>query len=156
MSDDTTIRTFWEAYLETLEEDHPHKVQAVPEAWSFGDDSEMADELGRLVQLGVKTATCCRYLGENLVEEAGPSVIVDGRGQPLCVVETVEVTVRRFRDVDAQFAWDEGEGDRSLAHWRDAHWRFFTREATREGYEVSEEMLLQCERYRVLYTDPHG
>ena len=156
MSDDATIQKFWRTYLSTLNDDHPHRAQEVPEVWSCGDDSGMADELGRLVQLGIKTATCCRYLGENLVEEVGPSVIVDGRGQPLCVVETTEITVRRYRDVDAQFAWDEGEGDRSLSHWRNAHWHFFTHEATREGYEVGEDMLLQCERYRVLYTNPLG
>ena len=113
----------------------------------------MADKLGRSVLQGIKTATCCRYLGENLVEEAGPSIIVDGKGQPLCVVQTTEITVRRYKDVDAQFASDEGEGDRSLNYWRKAHWNFFTREGAREGYEVSENMLLDCERFRVLYRD---
>jgi len=89
MPDDATIRTFWQTYLDTLPDDHPHRFQAIPEAWGFGDSPEMADKLGRLVLQGIKTATCCRYLGENLVEEAGPSIIVDGKGQPLCVVQTM-------------------------------------------------------------------
>ena len=153
MSDDATIRMFWQTYLDTLPDNHPHRFQAIPEAWSFGDSPEIADKLGRSVLQGIKTATCCRYLGENLVEEAGPSIIVDGKGQPLCVVQTTEITVRRYKDVDAQFASDEGEGDRSLNYWRKAHWNFFTREGAREGYEVSENMLLDCERFRVLYRD---
>jgi|AntAceMinimDraft_8_1070364.scaffolds.fasta_scaffold00491_20 uncharacterized protein YhfF len=153
MPDDATIRMFWQTYLDTLPDDHPHRFQAIPEAWSFGDSPEMADKLGRLVLQGIKTATCCRYLGENLVEEAGPSIIVDGKGQPRCVVQTTEITVRRYKDVDAQFASDEGEGDRSLNYWCKAHWNFFTREGAREGYEVSEDMLLECERFRVLYRD---
>ena len=153
MSDEATIRAFWQTYLETLDDNHPHRFRAIPEAWSFGDSIELADQLGRLVLQGIKTATCCRYLGENLVEEAGPSIIVDGKGQPLCVVETTEITVRRYKDVDAKFAADEGEGDRSLNYWRDAHWNFFTHEGAQEGYEVSEDMLLECERFRVLYRN---
>ena len=35
-----------------------------------------------------------------------------------CVIETTEVTYRRFSEVDAAFAYDEGEGDRSLAYWQ--------------------------------------
>ena len=41
-----------------------------------------------------------------------------GAAQPRCVIETTEVTYRRFDDVDAAFAYEEGEGDRSLAYWR--------------------------------------
>lgn len=151
MADDTTIQAFWQAYLDTLDGHHPHRFQAVPEAWSFGDSPEIADQLGRLVIQGIKTATCGRYLGENLVDEVGPSIIVDGKGQPLCVVEITEITVQRFQDVDAQFAADEGEGDRSLSYWSKVHWDYFTREGGREDYEVSPDMLLECERFRVLY-----
>ena len=69
------------------------------------------------------------------------------------MVETTEITVRRYKDVDARFASDEGEGDRSLNYWRKEHWNFFTREGAREGYEVSFDMLFECERFRVLYRN---
>ena len=43
------------------------------------------------------------------------------------------------------FAYDEGEGDRSLAYWRSEHERFFRK------YDVfSEDMLLVCERFRLI------
>ena len=106
MPDDTTIQVFWQAYLNTLGENHPHRFQKVPEAWSFGNSPEIADQLGKLVVQGIKTATCGRYLGENLIDEIGPSIIVDGKGQPLCVIEITEITVRRFQDMDAQLAAD--------------------------------------------------
>ena len=154
MVEEAIIREFWQMYVDELDENHPHKTLPVPEIWSFGDDSRMADELGELMRLGIKTATCCRYLGDNLIDESGPSIVVNGRGNPLCVVETTEITIRRFIDVDDAFAWEEGEGDRSLTHWRSAHWRFFAREGAREGYEVAENMLLQCERYKILYSSP--
>lgn len=151
---DAAIPQFWQRYLHSLDADHPHRYLPQPAAWRFGDSADMADRLARLVLEGTKTATCCRYLGENLVDEAGPSILLDGRGQPLAVIETTELVVRRFMDVDLQFAQDEGEGDRSLDYWRREHWAFFTREGAREGYEVSEEMLLLCERLRVLWRNP--
>lgn len=153
MVTDTTIRKFWQRYLDTLTAEHPHRHLPMPEAWQFGDSPAMADALAGLVLDGIKTATCSRYLGENLVDASGPSILLDGRGEPLCVVETTELTVRRYKDVDAHFAWEEGEGDRSLAYWRRVHWDFFTREGAQEGYNVSEEMLLLCERLRVVYRN---
>ena len=137
--------------MATLPEDHLHRFLPLPDAWSFGNDPDMADRLGDLVLRGIKTATCHRYLGENILEYGGSSLILDGRDQPLRVVETFEITVRRYRDIDEAWARAEGEGDLSLEYWRQAHWDFFTREAEREGYEVSKEMLLACERFRVLY-----
>ena len=154
MFDDATIRAFWQTYLDTLDGNHPHRFQAIPAAWSFGSPPppETAnDELVTLVIQGIKTATCGRYLGGNRVDEFGPQIVAGGKGQPLCVIELTEITVRRFKDVDAQFASDEGEGDRTLDSWRTGHWNFFTREGKEEGYEVSEDMLLECQRLRVLY-----
>ena len=144
---------FWQVYLATLPKDHPHRFQPLPDAWRFGDGPEMVDELGKLVLDGTKTATCSRYTGENILDDAGLSLLLAGDGRPLCLVETYEITIRHFCDVDAEFAAAEGEGDLSLEGWRDAHRRFFSLEGKEEGYDVSEEMLLSCERFRVLYQD---
>lgn len=54
-------------------------------------------------------------------------VMRDGAGRPRGVVETVELVQRRFSEVDARFAFDEGEGDRTLRAWREAHCAYFTR-----------------------------
>lgn len=146
-----TVAEFWRAYLATLPEHHPHRFHPLPAAWSFGDSAEMADELADLVLRGIKTATCSRYLNGNVLDDGGLSILLDGAGRPLCLVETYEITVRRFCEVDADFAAAEGENDRSLDGWRRAHRTFFSREAVKEGYEVGEDMLLSCERFRVLY-----
>ena len=69
-------------------------------------------------------------------------------------VDTYEITIRQFREVDAEFAAEEGEGDLSLEYWRQAHEEFFTNEGEIEGYAFSEEMLLVCERFRVVYVNP--
>lgn len=89
--------------------------------------------------------------GESPPEPGALTIVLDGKGQPLCIVETTEVSVRSFNEVDAQFAYEEDEGDRSLAYWRDAHRRFFTRYLSKIGREFSEEMPLVCERFRMIY-----
>ena len=142
--------TAWQNYTATLNEQHPHKFLPTPNAWHFGFGGDMADRLGALVMSGTKTATCSRYQGENLVEEAGLSIILDGSEEPLCLVDTFEITVRKYSDIDAEWAKAEGEGDLSLDYWQTAHWKFFTEAAKLKGYEVSEDMLLACERFRVI------
>lgn len=56
-----------------------------------------------------------------------------------------------FGEVDAQFAYDEGEGDRTLESWRREHWNYFWRTLPKIGFQPTSEMLLVCERFRVVY-----
>ena len=115
------------------------------ETFSFGDSPALADELASLVLAGVKTATCWAAV-EGLKTAVGKrTVMLNGFGRPLAVIETVELEQRRFDEVDAAFAYDEGEDDRSLASWREAHRRYFTRLG-----QYADNMLLYCERFRVI------
>ena len=153
------IQSFWQAYLDTLPASPDRALfdpAAPPEAWGFGDSPQMADELGALVQNATKTATCSalwehEFDGEPLPQVGELSIILDGAEHALCLIETTEVTIRPFNEVDAQFARDEGEGDRTLAYWRQAHERFFTRSLAPTGREFSETMPLVCERFRMMY-----
>jgi uncharacterized protein YhfF len=54
-------------------------------------------------------------------------VVLDGRREPRCVIETTQINYWRFHEVDAALAYEEGEGDRSLAYWRNAHRTYFER-----------------------------
>jgi uncharacterized protein YhfF len=94
---------------------------------------------------GVKTATCSTKDEPNTSAPGERWIVLDGRGEPRCVIETTEVTYQRFNEVDASFARDEGEGDRSLARWRDAHRAYFGRLG-----RFSEDMRLMCERFRLV------
>jgi uncharacterized protein YhfF len=126
-------------------------LNAVPETYrslrsfAFGDSPRLADELLELVVKGVKTATCSTEDEPNTSTPGERWVVLDGSGTPRCVIETVEVSYRRYNEVDAAFAHDEGEGDRSLDYWRDAHRRYFGRLG-----KFSEDMMLMCERFRLV------
>jgi uncharacterized protein YhfF len=116
------------------------------ETFSFGDNPAMADRLAALVLEGKKTATCWATVeGLKGVEVGKQWVVLSGDGRPLVVIETVELTQCRFDEVGAEFAQDEGEGDQSLEYWRRAHQTYFTR-----NNQFSEDMILYCERFRVV------
>ena len=126
-------------------------LSAVPEqyrglrSFAFGDGPALADELLDLVIKGLKTATCSTEDEPNTSSPGEQWIVLDGRGEPRCVIETTEVTYRRYPDVDAQFAFEEGEGDRSLAYWRDAHRNYFGRQG-----KFRDDMMLMCERFRLV------
>lgn len=79
-------------------------------------------------------------------------VVLDGAERPLAVIRTTEVSVRPFREVDGAVAWDEGEGDRSLASWREAHRAFFGR----SGHPFDGTSPVVCERFELVYAEGEG
>lgn len=122
--------------------------------FSFGDGPAMADELLALVLAGTKTATCGALSqfgegGEPMPQVGRRDIVLDGRGRPAAVIETIEVTIKRFDEVDEQFARDEGEGDRTLAYWRAAHETYFARNG---GF--SPDMKVVFERFKLVEVLP--
>ena len=55
--------------------------------FAFGDSPALADELLELVVNGVKTATCSTEDEPNTSTPGERWVVLDGRGQPRCVIE---------------------------------------------------------------------
>jgi uncharacterized protein YhfF len=150
-------QAFWQAYLDTLPEDAPQRSATyVAEAW--GDNPELADELGHLIVEGRKTATCSA-LWEWQADGLEPTsvgtytIVLDGKAQPIGIVETTESSVRPYNEVDEEFAAAEGEGDLTLAYWRAAHWRFFTRVLSPLNRQPSQDMPLVCERFRLVFPE---
>ncbi len=120
-------------------------------SFAFGDSPALADELLELVIKRIKTATCSTEDEPNTSMPGERWVVLDGRGEPRCVIESTEVTYRKFMEVDAAFAHDEGEGDRSLDYWRNAHSSYFGRLG-----KFNEDMILMCERFQLVdvFADP--
>ena len=152
MSDRATpeVEAFWAAYVAATGYVGPHWT------WGFGDGSSptLMTELGLLVRDGPKRATAGR---EADFDEAEPipspgdhHVILDGEGHPICIIRTTSIEIRPFGQVDAQFAWDEGEGDRSLAWWREAHLRFFES----VGTPIDDTTPLVLERFAKVWPPP--
>ena len=123
----------------------------------FGRGPEMMDELGELVRSGVKRASAGLAAeweadGDPLPCAGDVEIIIDGQGEPLAVVEVIEARTVPFGQVDEAFARDEGEGDRTLAWWRDAHRRYFEPICERLGTPLDETTPLVCRRFRLLHA----
>ncbi|MBV8414471.1 MAG: ASCH domain-containing protein [Verrucomicrobia bacterium] len=152
-----SVLKFWRAYTDSLPAGS--RRQEMPaDVFAFGDSREMADRLAKLVQDGVKTATCSALWSyeddqKPLPQTEDQSVVIDGNGAPVAIIETVAVFVVPFNEVPEQFAYDEGEGDRSLAYWREAHRNYFSRQPFKDRV-FGERMPLVCERFRVVHIAP--
>ncbi|EEX11273.1 conserved hypothetical protein [Ruegeria lacuscaerulensis ITI-1157] len=130
--------------LESLKERYPGA-----ETFQFGDSRALCDELLALVRSGHKTATCGALRdftagGEAMPQAGRRDIALDWDGRPALVIETVDVTVRRYCDVDEVFALAEGEND-SLEGWREDHRRYFERNG---GFDPKMELV--CERFRLV------
>lgn len=152
---DPAIEKYWNDFLATQPSDSNYRGRPYV-AEGFGDNPRLADELAALVLSGIKTGTCSavwEWEAEgNPFPQAGLiSITLNGQGEPVCILETTEVTFRRYNEVDEDFARSEGEGDLSLAYWREAHRNFFSRILPKFGREFTEEMPLVCERFKVIY-----
>ena len=128
-------------------------IRAEYEAWAFGDDP---DTLAELVRTGVKTATASAYPfyeleGEDLPKAGEYSVILDTKDEAVCIIRTTKVYVTPYREVTAEQAWKEGEGDRSLDYWRRVHEAFFRKELEAVGLTFTEDMGVVCEEFEVVY-----
>lgn len=146
------VQNFWEEFCKSSELNPETEYQV----WYFGNSSEMARWLVELVLRGDKRATATLLESAKLHPESAPiadgySVVTDFEGNPRCVIKTTEVCYLPFDEVDAEFAFDEGEGDKSLEYWRDVHQRFFSKDAAENGVEFNEKSIIACERFKLLF-----
>jgi uncharacterized protein YhfF len=158
----TALEAFWDlarfhARLNTAPSYFgPTTLEVVPPpAWAFGANEEQADALLALVLDGTKTATAGALWdyendGEQVPEVGSLSILVDGSGRPRALIECTASSVVPFDEVDAEHAFLEGEGDKSLEFWREVHQKFFIDVATHDhGFQP--DMPVVCERFRVVY-----
>lgn len=149
------VEAYWQEYLDTLPPDSPVREESY-DVDSFGDSPAMTDELGALIVEGTKKATCSALWeweaeDESITEVGSKAIVLDGRDSPICIIETIGVELRPYEEVDAWLAYEEGEGDRSLEYWREAHWDFFSRTLPEIGKKPTLDMPLVCERFRVIH-----
>ncbi len=118
--------------------------------FTFGDTECLCNRLLALVRSGKKTATCAALRdfgpgGEPMPVVGRRDTALGWDGTPALIIETEEVFLRRFCDVDESFALAEGEND-DLAGWRRDHQAYFQRNG---GFDP--EMVLVCERFRIVH-----
>jgi uncharacterized protein YhfF len=99
---------------------------------------------------GEKTATAglrsdyAPHTSEPLPEVGDRFALLDFDDLPVGMVETTEVRIVPAREIDLDFARDEGEGFETVADWRAAHERFWAE------HEIGDDTLIVAERFRLV------
>ena len=158
-TDSAACRAFWAQFLRSLAADDPRRG-ARPDAFGFGGDGALADALAALVLADRKRATASlpveyTTLGEPLPRAGDLSIILDGQGRPVAIIERTSVEQVPFEAVDEAFAAQEGEGDGSLRYWREAHAWYFNRVCARLGGRLKANTPVLCQRFRRVWPECH-
>ncbi len=148
-------KIYLDMYLSSLSETERKKYQSFSSDY-FCADEHNANLCAELIRIGQKTATCSLNHWSESGEEPMPTIghlmiVTNWDGTPICIVEINSVEKCKYSDVSTEFAFLEGEGDRSLEWWRKAHWYFFAKECEELNIEPCEEMMLVLETFRVVY-----
>ena len=122
----------------------------------FGDREPLARDLADLVLHGPKRASAGLLWDAEadpsmMPMQDGYSLVTDHAGAPVLIIRTTQVEIRPYRMVDADFAAAEGEGDGSLAYWREVHWAYFSRRCEALGRTPSDDMPVILERFALVY-----
>ena len=157
MNQSDPIDEFWAMYLQSLpptecRQDRYH------EAFHFGDTERTANLCADLVARRIKTATSSllwehEVKGTPLVQVGDLSIVTNWNREPICIIETIEVRLLPFREVDEGFVYDYGEGDRSMDWWHKTMWEYYSEECRSLGRAPTSEMCVVCERFRVIFPE---
>jgi len=150
-----TVQEMWKKYLSTIGENIDVTGKTY-EFWYFCNNEKDANELAGLVKKGIKKATAslhCLYEIENeLIPEVGDYVVITNwKGIAQCIIQITNINTVPFKEVTEEFAAKEGEGDKTLSFWRKVHRKFFTLELKEYSKKFSEDMLVICEEFEVVY-----
>lgn len=152
---DEKSKSYLEQYLNSLSDASASKYS------SFSADYFCADEYNAnvcadLILRGEKGASCSLNVwyseqGEILPKVGHLQVVTNWDGAPVCIIEVTSVTKCKYNEVTAEFAALEGEGDKTLEWWKNAHWNFFSKECEELNIAPSEDMLLVLEQFKTVY-----
>jgi uncharacterized protein YhfF len=125
--------------------------------WHFCGNEQDADECARLVVIGRKRATApslwsLETSGEPLPSVGDLHVVTNWAGEAQCIIRITGVEVVPFDEITQEHASAEGEGDGSLAWWRNTHWAYCQRELEGRGYLPEPAMPIVFERFECVYA----
>ena len=125
-------------------------------ATAFGHARATADELAGLIRQGDKRAHATLERDFEAEDDEPPRpgehiVVLDGRGTPQAIVRVSHVERRYFNEIDEPFAFECGEGDRSLAWWLVAYRQDFAERAETQGFQVGERAVLILEYFDLVW-----
>lgn len=156
-----SARQMWASYLMAEPDRAATAFQHEVDAWSFGSSPELASELCDLVLEGRKRATATSLHSLLADQDTMPqigrhSIILDGHGVARCIIRTEWLTVGPMHKVTGEFAWREGEGDRSREFWLAAHRKAFAGEHEALGIPMDDSIPVIFEEFAVVWPEDYA
>ncbi|PBN41455.1 MULTISPECIES: ASCH domain-containing protein [unclassified Sphingobium] len=147
----STVVQLWDRYRAS----NPKARAETPISFHFCDNQEDADLCAALVVRGQKRATAPSVAELELAGDPVPrvgdySIVTDWAGHAVAVIQTVSVEIRRFGEIDEEFARAEGEGDLTLEWWRTAHQSYYENVLAGSRHKVNADLEIVCERFEVV------
>jgi uncharacterized protein YhfF len=132
-----------------------------PSVERFGDNPALCEQLLGLVLDGTKTATSTlvaefEHEGVPLPRIGSHWIACDSAGRPRAILRSTELRLGTIDGVDAEFASDEGEDDRSRDSWLVEHEKFWRRSCDAMGIEWDRGLPIVFERFDVVWTSAAG
>jgi uncharacterized protein YhfF len=144
----------WEEFIAK----HPeYQNKPEPESYYFCDNKKDADECAELVLKGIKQATTTslwwfKQYKAPLPKTGDLAIVTNWAGEAMAVIKTVNIVQIPFNQISEDYAHLEGEGDRSLGYWKKVHWAYYAREMEPHGEKPSEDMILVCEQFKMIWS----
>lgn len=153
---DSIAKNYLDKFLSSLSIESRKRYHTF-DSYHFCPDEENANICAELVLKREKRATAGLLEGYEADQEPVPeigqlTVITNWEKVPQCIIETTSVEISPFKDVDSEFAFEEGEGDKSLEFWRKEHWKCFSAECKDLGKIPNSEILVVLERFKMVYS----
>ena len=159
MNNKDEIDEYWNRFIITLPVNR--RDQTYLEASSWGNSPELADEIASLIRSGIKTATSSLLWSQQIkqwaTEKPGDkSIVLDSKSHPVCIVEYEQVFIRPFNQVDPDFVYHYGEGERTMQFWNINMWEYYRDECIALGKEAEKDMPVICQIFKVIYNFSFG
>lgn len=158
MSNNNSAQNIWNDFLNTT----PHnKRKALPISFYFCNNEKDANECAELVVRGIKKATASALLSyekayqennEPFPKVGDQCIITNWNGQARAIIEITKVETTPYNKITEEFAFIEGEGDKSLKYWKEVHKSFFTEEMKIHNKKFDENMIIVCEYFKTIYV----
>src|SRR3989304_2830860 len=103
---------------------------------------------------GCSTSARRRRRGKSRTSSSGGVRLRPGPSSGRMTPKAREPQSGPLERLDGRFAWDSGEGDRSLEGLRTMYWDYVVAECTRLRRRATRKTPLVCEWFRVVYKEP--
>lgn len=145
-------------YWKDFQIQHPeYKAVSEPPSFYFCDNKKDADECAELVIKKIKQATSPSVWWFKKNQEAFPkagdlAIVTNWNGEPKAIIRTKKTEFVAYKNITADYAFIEGEGDRSLDYWKRTHWEYYTKEMKKIDESPTEDMEIVCEHFETIWV----